>query len=112
MSAWNSLDNPFITSNNFTAFMKHYLFFWVLIKLVYYTIVYPLLLCMNYYTQNYRTKPQSHVHHQPVVHLSCGFIAYHYTTVLLVQGTCYNHSYDIKSTNNCLYYYMSVAHSS
>ena len=23
MSAWNSLDNPFITSNNFTAFMKH-----------------------------------------------------------------------------------------
>ena len=29
---------------------------------------------------NYSTKPQSHVHCQPVVHLWCGFMAYHYTT--------------------------------
>ena len=35
---------------------------------------------------NYSTKPQSHVHCQPVVHPWCGFMAYHYTTVLLVQG--------------------------
>ena len=35
---------------------------------------------------NYSTQPQSHVHCLPVVHLQCGFMAYHYK--LHVATTC------------------------
>ena len=65
----------------------------------------------SYFNYCNSTKPQSHVHCPPVVHLWCGFMAYHYTTVLPVQGVTTTVVTSNPETDVCTTT-MSVAHSS